>query len=156
MYVVYLTRFNYGFGRTKRLITGFPAVVMLVMGLLNPFTKWIFYYDEFRIYHRSMGMVIPYIISTVYYIASMVMILFFWQLLNRKRKIVMIYFFAVISAGILIQLLLAPAHTELLMEALGLTGLMVTIGNEEDLMDPRSHVYNHEALEYDLNVFRKV
>ncbi|MBO4415085.1 MAG: EAL domain-containing protein [Lachnospiraceae bacterium] len=156
VYVVCLTGLHYGLGRTKRILTALPGIVMMVMALVNPFTHWLYYFDEYRQYHRNIGIIIPYLIGAGYYFASVVTILFFWRLLNRKRKAVMIFFFVVISIGILVQLFLAPAHTELLMEALGLTGIMVTIGNEEDIIDPRYHIYNHEALKYDLSVFKRV
>ncbi|MCR5323632.1 MAG: EAL domain-containing protein [Lachnospiraceae bacterium] len=156
VYVIYLTGLNYGLGKTKHALILLPGIIMILMAVINPLTKWIYYFDEAREYHRSIGMIAPYIISAGYYLGSMVTILFFWRLLNRKRKIVMIFFFVVITIGVLVQLLLAPAHTELLMEALGLAGIMVTIGNEEDLIDQRYHIYNHQALEYDLNVFQRV
>ena len=156
IYMIHITGSNHSLDWRKYMLLNLPVVGMILMVVFNPVSKWIFYFDENRVFHRSPGMIVPYLIGVVYYIGAIVVVFSFWYLMTRRRKIVLVFFFLMVTTGVVLQLLLRPLHTELFTEAVGLVGVMVTIGNEEDVMDQRLHIYNHVALNYDLNVFKKI
>ncbi|MBO4337441.1 MAG: EAL domain-containing protein, partial [Lachnospiraceae bacterium] len=96
-----------------------------------------------------------YIASTLYFIAAIIMLMFFWEALTARIRQMLLFFFIMVTAGTLFQLLFSPAHTELLCDALALTGILVTIENEGSRRDPRTDILNLPALMEDLKKLLK-
>ena len=156
LYVSVITGANQKVGRTRRLIYELPVYATTLLTLINPLTKWLYYYNEQRQYQRAWGMSVLYIVSILYFLFAMIVLLFFWEAVTRKTKQVMIYFFVMVALGTLAQLLLAPLHSELFAEALAMTGIMITIENEDDRKDSLTGIQNHVALSQDIRRFLKI
>ena len=152
-YITLVTGANYILNKKNHFIYEFPVIVSVLLALINPITHWVYYYTEDGEFHRNWGENILYVVSIVYFIFALVMLLILWDAIEAKTKRVMIYFFTLVSLGVLIQFLFIPMHTELFGEALAMTGIMITIENEEGRKDSRTKIYNHAALAYDVQKY---
>ncbi|MCR5686361.1 MAG: EAL domain-containing protein [Lachnospiraceae bacterium] len=155
-YVAFHTGMNYRIGRFAKCVISVPFFVMQLMTLINPFTGWVCYFDEDRAYARGVGLNVIFGASILYYVISIGVILFFWNFMNKKSRYVIVYFFAVTTIGLVVQMVFLGVNTELFSESLGLLGLMMTIENEDNLRDPHTGIYNYKAFENDLRLFMKV
>ena len=149
-YVAVITGATKRLRRTNWSVYEIPMFVMLALSLINPFTGWIYNFTETYAYHRNWAVYVLYAISALYFTAAIVILLFFWEAVTHKTRHVLIFFFVIVALGTLFQLFFSPAHTELLTDALALTGVMITIENEETRRDSRTGIQNHAALAQDV------
>jgi len=124
-----------------------------VMAIINPFTKWIYYVDDNYEFHRNTGEIVIYAVAGFYLILALALLFNSWRGMNNKRRLGIVLFSSIAISGILIQLLSKDMKVELFAEAIGLTGLMIIIENEDDRIDPVTGVYNRQALVTDLRSF---
>ena len=71
--------------RQKYFISMIPCAVSLLLILTNPFTKFVFYFDDNYIYRRGPGSIILYLIAIVYIVLSCAIMLKYRRLLTRDR-----------------------------------------------------------------------
>jgi hypothetical protein len=76
--------------------------------------------------------------------------------IERSKRMALFIFFVVNVIGLLLQMLNGQLHTELFVQALALTGIMLTIENEDERMDLTTKVYNRGALLPDLNTYLRL
>ena len=136
--------------RTILASTLFVAIELLI--ITNPFTEFIYYFDESGIYHRGSGEIIVWIINALYFAGASFIIFYFWTVLTKKRKQTFLLSIIIIMIGALLQWWFKPLRIELLMEAIGFTGILMIVENEDDRLEPYYHVYNRTALESALTV----
>ncbi|WP_294480395.1 GGDEF domain-containing phosphodiesterase [uncultured Ruminococcus sp.] len=141
-------------GKLKRyILLTIPAFLIEAIVLLNPATKWMYYYDRDMVYHRSWGLMVIYVLSGLYMAMAIFILLFSWKALNRKRRAALIYFFTVGILGIVVQLLNYEIRTELISEVIGLLGVMIAIEIEDDRMDAGMGIYNRRAIKSDMHTY---
>ena len=145
-------RLNYKF----RFIYQAPMFACLILVLINPFTHWIYYFTSDGNYHRNWAEAILYVISIGYYLWAVAMLMLFWSAITEKVRRVMLFFFGVVALGTLAQVFFVGLRTELFSEALAMTGMMITIENEEGRRDSRTGIYNHAALTEDISRYLQV
>ncbi|MBR4758949.1 MAG: EAL domain-containing protein [Lachnospiraceae bacterium] len=149
-YVAQITGAQRRMKQSHRFLYEAPMYLCILMALANPVTKWIYHYDENLVYTRSSGVYIIYIISTLYFIAAVVILCFFWEAVSRTVRHVLVYFFVQVAVGTIVQLIFPQAHTELICQAIALTAIMITVENEDTRRDPRTGIQNHAALAQDI------
>ena len=124
-----------------------------ILVIINPFTKWVYYVDENYEFQRNTGEIIIYAVAAFFLILSLVLLFNSWKGMNNKRRLGVVLFSSIAISGVLIQMLSKDIKVELFAEAIGLTGLMIIIENEDDRIDPVTGVYNRQALVTDLRSF---
>ena len=150
-YISLITGANYVLGKKKRhFIFEFPMIISFLLVLINPATHWVYYFSEDGEFHRNWAENIIYGIGIMYFLFAVIMLFFYWKVIDRKTKRIMIYFFTLVGLGTLAQFLLMPLHTELFSEAIAMTAIMITIEDEEGRKDSRTKIYNYAALSYDV------
>ena len=149
-YIAIVIGANFRLEKSRHLIYEFPMILTELLVLINPFTKWVFYFDEYRNFIRNKGETLLYVVSTLYFIAGIILILLFWNSIDSKKRKTLVFFFTIVAIGMLTQLLIPSLHLELFMEALALTGLMITVENEDDRLNPRTMAYNELAFAMDV------
>ena len=131
-----------------------PIIVLIFMELflaLNPLMHWGWYYDADRQFHRAWGeYAIVYALSALWSLVSFVMVMHSWSILSKGRKRSIAICFLLVGAGVLIQML-TQNRIEVLMEALGFTGVLLFIENEDDRRNVELQVYNTAAFSLDLS-----
>ena len=155
-YVCLVTGAIYRLKRSLMFLYQLPMFVCIGLVLINPFTNWIYYFTSDGTYYRNWAEIVLYVISIGYYIWAIVMLFLYWGAVTNKVRRVMIYFFSIVAVGTLLQFLFVGLRTELFSESLAMTGMMITLENEEGRRDPRTGIYNHAALSEDVARFLQV
>ncbi len=147
--VVFKSNANY-----KKYIYYFIFGITEILAITNPFTHWIYFRDkETNAFTRNWGEAIIYVAAAIFLVLAFKYIYTAWGALNRKRRIGMLMFSIITIAGIVIQLLDPHIKVELFAEAIGLTGVMMIIENEDDRIDPETGLYNRQAFIMDLQTY---
>lgn len=132
-----------------------PFLVSEILVLVNPIFHFVWYVDEAKVFHRNIGEGIIYAIAAVYYVAALVLILTSWRFLTSRRKTTLLYCFVLVLVGVMIQLFFKWLRVEVLFEAIGFTGAMISLENEDDRMNASIGVYNRQALGVDMEAALK-
>ena len=150
-YVSVVTGAYHSLRKKYRHIYQLPMYATLVMILTNPWTQVIYHFDEQGGYHRGPGHKLLYIVAAFYFLFSCIMLFVFWKALNLKLRRVMKFFFIVVFITLFLQMIFVDLRIELFGQAVGLCGVMIVLEGEEGRKDPRTGIYNHAALSYDVN-----
>ena len=120
------------------------------LAITNPLTNWVYYRDENNVFTRNWGEAIIYIVAGVFLFLSFKYLYTSWGALNNKRRSGLVMFLGITLIGIVAQLLNTNLKVELFAEAIGLTGVMMVIENEDDRIDTETGLYNRQAFMLDL------
>ena len=146
-----------GMGKFKRLrknlLFGALFIITELLTIFNPFLHWVYDYSGDRVFVRRWGEAMIYIAAVFYLGISFFRLLSSWSALTAKRRLALIYFFIIVIAGVVMQLVNIDLRTELFAEALGLLGVMTSIETEDDRIDIDTGVYNRKALQNDLSTY---
>ncbi len=127
-----------------------PMIFLAVLSVTNPLTHLVYEFDENRQFVRNEGETLVYILGAAYFLASILLIMFLWQAIDRKKRYTLVYFFVMVALGMLLQLFMPEMRIELFMESIALTGILITVENEDDRRNPRTGAYNELALSMDI------
>ena len=130
------------------------SVIMFALTLIQPFTNFVFYYDEARVFHRGWGEAFIYVASAVYIVVSVIHLLRSWKAITTKKKIALLYFLTIVVIGILIQMFIPSIRSELFAEGLAMLGLLLALEGEDEFVNQDTGIYNRKALVMDLNNIR--
>jgi len=121
--------------------------------LLNPFMHWVYYIDENYQFRRNWAENLIYLAGVFYLVLAMFRLLHSWNALNKRRRRALLYFYCLVVAGVIIQLINIDIKSELFAEALALMGVMLAVESEDDRLDADTGLYNRRALQMDLDKF---
>ncbi len=150
-YVSVVTGAYHSLRKKYRFVYQLPMYATLLLIVTNPLTHIIYSFDEQGGYHRGPGHKLLYIVAAFYFIFSTAMLFVFWKALNLKLRRVMRFFFVVVFIALFLQMIFVNLRIELFGQAVGLCGVMIVLEGEEGRKDPRTGIYNHAALSYDVN-----
>lgn len=123
---------------------------------LNPITDWCWYYTSERFFHRAWGeYVFIYVLSALWTIAAFILIMKSWNILTKSRKRSIAVCFLLVASGVIIQLFNMDFRVEILFEAVGFSGALLFIENEDDRKDVELNAYNSAAFSVDLTATLK-
>ena len=137
----------------KNLIFTSLIVVTELFVLTNPLLRFVYQYNENRVFTRNWGEALVYISAAFYMCIAVFRLLFTWSALTAKRRLALIYFFILVIAGVAIQFININIKCELFAEALALMGVMTAIESEDDRIDIDTGIYNRKALQTDLSTY---
>ena len=126
-----------------------PMFFAVFMVLTNPFTEWVFYYDDYRKFQRSAGELVIYVISGAYLFVSMIFMVRYRKAVSGGTNLALWYFFSFTIVGVLVQALHPDLKVELFAESISLLGVMLTVENDDEFIDSASKVYNRQAFQSD-------
>ena len=126
-----------------------PMFFAVFMVMTNPFTEWVFYYDDYRKFQRSAGELVIYVISGAYLFVSMIFMVRYRKAVSGGTNLALWYFFSFTIVGILVQALHPDLKVELFAESISLLGVMLTVENDDEFIDSASKVYNRQAFQSD-------
>ncbi|MBQ4465011.1 MAG: EAL domain-containing protein [Oscillospiraceae bacterium] len=132
-------------------LTGLMFFLTEAIAILNPVTRWVYTIDADGVFHRGWGVYAIYVAALFYYVFAAVILFTSWRALTRKRQLAMVYFFLMVAAGVVLQLINSRIRSELFAESLGLLGVMIAIENEDDRIDIDTGFYNRKALQTDIH-----
>ncbi len=139
--------------RYKRIIYYGVFAITELLALTNPLTHWVYYLDSDLQFRRSWGEALIYLAAAFFLAIAIKNLTNTWHVLTFKRKAGVLMFTSITIAGILIQLLFHDVKVELFAEAIGLTGIMMIIENEDDRIENVTGLYNRQAFLTDLESY---
>ncbi|MBQ7274233.1 MAG: GGDEF domain-containing protein [Clostridiales bacterium] len=125
-------------------------IICEALVITNPLTNWVYYRDENNVFTRNWGEAVIYLVSAFFLFLSFKYLYTSWGALNTKRRSGLLMFLGITLTGIVAQLLNPDLKVELFAEAIGLTGVMMIIENEDDRIDIETGLYNRQAFILDL------
>ena len=134
----------------KIFLLSLPFFITELMAITNPFTHLVYRLDEKMEFHRAWGEYIIYLAALFYFILGIFVVLKTWNFISKKRRTALIFLFILVASGVLIQLLIKDLKVEVLAEAIGFTGVMMSVENEDDRIDIGMGFYNRTALTLDI------
>ncbi|MCR5502664.1 MAG: EAL domain-containing protein [Lachnospiraceae bacterium] len=137
----------------KHLLSMIPAAVIAVMVILNPLFHWVYYLDDQYGFHRNWGEYLLYLVSAYYIIMSVIVLWTSWRVINRRRRWSLLFCVLLTICGVLIQLFYSELRVELMFEAVGFVGILITVEREDDRIDRIAGVYNRSALLLDMKYY---
>ncbi|MCR5593740.1 MAG: GGDEF domain-containing phosphodiesterase [Saccharofermentans sp.] len=144
-YVSYVCGMVFNKFDARKVFNYFVFGITEALALTNPITHWVYYANENREFVRSWGEVIIYLAAAYYFTMALAHLTTTWRVLNQKRRVGILTFASITILGILIQLFIKDLKVELLAEAIGLTGVMMVVENEDDRLDQLTGLYNRQA-----------
>lgn len=127
-----------------------PFFVTEMLALTNPITSFVWTFDETMAFHREWGETVIYITALFYFVLAFSVIIRSWDFISKKRRTALIFLCVMVVIGVLIQLLHKALKVEVLAEAVGFTGVMMSVENEDDRIDFGMGFYNRTALSMDI------
>lgn len=155
LYVILVCNVSYRFPRKAQVFIVLPFYILEFLVITNPFTHFVFYYDEQLVLHRNFGVYIAYIEAAFYILFAAVALFLYWNTLNGLKRIALVYFFVIVIVGTLIQMFFIEIKTELMCEAIGFMGIMIVLENDDDRLDLATGAYNRNAFSKDVASYFK-
>ncbi len=134
----------------KMLLLSMPFFFTELLALLNPLTSFVWSVDENHVFHREWGEILIYVAALFYYVLSFIVVGTSWKVISGKRRTALVFFFVMVAVGVLAQLINKDLKVEVLSEAIGFTGVMMSVENEDDRIDIGMGFYNRTALNLDI------
>ncbi len=155
LYIILVCNVSYRFPKRAQFFIVLPFYILELLVLINPFTHLVYSYDENLVLHRHFGVYLAYVQAAFYLLFAIVALLLYWNTLNSLKKIALIYFFTIVIAGTLIQMVFVGIKCELMCEAIGLMGIMIVLENDDDRMDLPTGAFNRNAFTKDVGSYFK-
>ena len=133
----------------KAIFISIPMLLTEVLALINPLTNYVWWFDSTG-YHRGQGMTFIYLAALIYYVMAIVVLVNSWSILSEKRRRALIFFVVMVACGVIIQLVDKSLRIEVLTEILGLSGVMMSVENEDERIYSGTRFYNRSALNLDI------
>ena len=134
----------------KMFLISIPFFITELMAFSNPLTHFIWRIDENYEFHREWGEFLIYIAALFYYVLSFIVVARSWNVISKKRRTALVFFFIMAAVGVVAQLVNKYFKVEVLAEAIGFTGVMMSVENEDDRIDIGMGFYNRTALNLDI------
>lgn len=120
-----------------------PYLIMMVSILLNPFLKWVFYFNSDYIYERQWFLKVIYVISFFYIFSSV-----FYLIRNRNtmpstRLRMLIAFLLVGFLSVIIQSFLPKVMIEMFLQSVMTLGILITIENPAEVYNLNTGLLNY-------------
>ena len=121
-----------------------------LMALTNPLTHLVYKVDSNLKFQRQWGEIFIYLAALLYFVLAFAVFRTSWKFISGKRKPAMVFLFILVAVGVFMQLLDKNLKVEVLFEAVGFTGVMLSVENEDDRIDFGMGFYNRAALNLDI------
>lgn len=149
-YIMCVTGLDRKLNRKRLLLFLLPFFLTELLMLSNPLNHWSYFYDSGMNFIRNWGELVLYVASLLYFLFVIATFFRSWRVVFPKRRYALAYFLFLTLAGILIQYLFIDLQVELFAESMAFLGLMLTVENEDDLLDGDTGIYNRRALRLDV------
>ncbi|MBR1861406.1 MAG: EAL domain-containing protein [Lachnospiraceae bacterium] len=148
LYVIYLmilTDTDYRLkGRTKVLFI-IPMAVVITIALSNPFTHWLFYFDETKGYTRGILFPVLYVSVVIYMIHIIRLTVIYGRSLGLKSFIAISSLMPFMVAAVVIQFFRSDFLLEMFANSMSLLMLSMLVNRPEDIIDTDTGLGNKKA-----------
>ena len=138
--------------RVKRIYTYafIPAIILVVIALVNNFVPIIYYFDETNIYHRLPLSYMYYAVDFCYVIFSVFILRLYEKKFGKVRFFPLFLMVGPILLGCVIQALFYGVSLIWVSMAVGLTAIYMSLQNEFSYLDILTSLYNRAYMDYQI------
>ena len=143
--------------RVKRIysIAFIPAIILVVIALINMFFPVIFYIDDMNVYHRLPFSYVFYVVDLCYLLHSAA-VLKKYEKQYGKMKFFPLYLMATpVVLGCALQMVFYGVSLIWVSLAVGLTSIYMSLQNEFSYIDILTNLYNRAYLDYKMEAMLK-
>jgi len=138
LYIVFLIDLDNKMSSKKRRLFHMglmlPYGADLILLLLNPFMREVFYYDAHRVYTHDWGMIILYANALLYMVFNYYLIIRHGKEVRFAKKATVYLFLTASLVAVVFQIIIPTILLQLCIEALCLSGILFTVENENDIL----------------------
>lgn len=138
LYIVFLIDLDNKMSRRKKCLLhiglAIPYVVDVILLLLNPFLREVFYYDANRVYTHDWGMIVLYVNALLYMIFNYFLMMRYGKEVRFVKKATVYLFLTASLVAVVFQIMIPTILLQLCIEALCLSGILFTVENENDIL----------------------
>lgn len=131
-----------------------PCIIALLMIAVNIWTRLLFYYDENCVYHRGKYIYLLYIPAVIYIFEAVMSFVRNRAFIPKQKVRYLLVCLMIAVLGFVVQIIVPRLQVQLFAESLTALGMLLTLENEEQEMDPDSRLYNHNAFTDNYNTAR--
>ncbi len=138
--------------RVKRIYTYafIPAIILVVIALVNNFVPIIYYFDETNTYHRLPLSYMYYAVDFGYVIFSVIILKLYEKKFGKVRFFPLYLMVGPILLGCILQALFYGVSLIWVSMAVGLTAIYMSLQNEFSYLDTLTSLYNRAYMDYQL------
>lgn len=111
-----------------------PYAIDLVLLVLNPFLREVFFYGADRVYTHDWGMIVLYVNALVYLGLSYYLIIRYGKEVRLVKKATVYVFLTSSLLAVVFQIIFPTILLQLCVEALCLSGILFTVENENNVL----------------------
>ena len=138
LYIVFLIDLDNKMNGKKRrwfhIGLSLPYAFDLILLLLNPFIREVFYYDANRVYTHDWGMIILYVNALLYMVFNYYLMMRHGKDVRFAKKATVYLFLTASLVAVIFQIIIPTILLQLCIEALCLSGILFTVENENDIL----------------------
>lgn len=146
LYIIYLMGINHRMSRMTALLLNIPIVLSVLVLLLNPVLHWVYYYDADNMYTHDDMIYLLYFNAFLYLMIAIILTIKFRNALSKMKCYALLLFIIVSTLPIAVQMFLPTLLIELFFQAIGLLGILISIENEDEIINSITQIYNRYAL----------
>ena len=141
-YIIYLLGINRRMTKRHFAVSLVPYLSVIFGLIANPIFHWIFYYDENKIYSHGFYMWHLYVVSFLYLGATIYFTIRYFKALSRTKQVALCFFIGFSIIPIIIQILFEHLLISIFCQSLGILGVLLSIDNENEVINQITGVYN--------------
>ena len=122
-----------------------PTAINLVLLLLNPFFKWVFFYDFDGTYLHGRAFSFLYAGAVLYLFIDLFLLMSFHKFLPAQKLKPLCFFIFMSVTSVIIQMIFPYLLLEIFFQSIGLLGVLYSIENKDDIFDPETRIFNRFA-----------
>ncbi len=111
-----------------------PYVADVILLLLNPFIREVFYYDSNRVYTHDWGMIVLYVNALLYMVFNYFLMIRYGKNVRFSKKATVYVFLTASLVAVVFQIIIPTILLQLCIEALCLSGILFTVENENEIL----------------------
>ena len=128
-----------------------PILMGEALVLSNPFSKWIFDFENLKDYTRGPLLPVAYFIGILYLIYALYVMIRYRRTVSKGMEPVVWLSVSIAVVGIVVQLIFPQIMIELFCDSIALTGILLTIENEDRYIDANTMAYNRSAFLHNID-----
>ena len=129
----------------KRVAVLIPLFVDYLLLILNFFFRFVYYYDENGVYQHGPLFSVLYLVAFGYMFACLFLLIYRRRNITNMKRYSLVFIIAATLVALLIQMYLPYILLELFAQSLGFLGILLSIENEDDIINQITKVYNRYA-----------
>jgi len=136
LYIVFLIDLDKKTKRNRLFHIGLaiPYTIDVVLLMLNPFLREVFYYDANRVYTHDWGMTVLYANALLYMVFNYYLMIRYGKEVRLVKKATVYIFLTSSLLAVVFQIIFPTILLQLCIEAICLSGILFTVENENDIL----------------------